>query len=296
MKINEILVPVDFSECSNKAVDFALHLGEKFNAHITLLHVVTLFHEELNEEARLQDFEKIVQSRERWIHEKLKEHKNAADQHNLKVESILLRGFATADKILEYIRENNFDLVIMGSHGRTGIKHLLQGSVSEKVVRLSNIPVLTIHHSTKNYDPKIILVPIDFSKFSKIAVKRAQSFAKLYNAKIIFLHIIEQVIHPAFYAASIESVFQIDPDLKQRTLKKLKEFVDISGIESDYLVLEGKAYKEIVETAKENNVDLIVMATRGLTGLDYFLLGSTAERVVRMAECSVLTVARSGNK
>lgn len=296
MKINKILVPVDFSECSNKAVDFALHLGEKFHAHITLLHVVTLFHEEVNEEARLQDLEKIVQSRERWIHEKLKEHKNAADQHNLKLESILLRGFTTADKIMEYIQENNFDLIIMGSHGRTGIKHLLQGSVSEKVVRLSNIPVLTIHHSTKNYDPKTILVPIDFSKFSKIAVERAQFFAQLYSAKIIFLHIIEQVIHPAFYAASIESVFQIDHDLKQRTLKKLKEFVNISGIKSDYVVLEGKAYKDIVETAKENNVDLIVMATRGLTGLDYFLLGSTAERVVRMAECSVLTVARSGNK
>lgn len=296
MKINKILVPVDFSECSNRAVDFALHLGEKFNAHITLLHVVTLFHEEVNEESRLQDLEKIVQSRERWIHEKLKEHKNAADQHNLEVESILLRGFTPADKILEYVQENNFDLIIMGSHGRTGIKHLLQGSVSEKVVRLSNIPVLTIHHSTKNYDPKIILVPIDFSKFSKIAVERAQFFAKTYSAKIIFLHIIEQVIHPAFYAASIESVFQIDHNLKQRTLKKLKEFVDISEIKPDYLVLEGKAYKDIVETAKENNVDLIVMATRGLTGLDYFLLGSTAERVVRMAECSVLTVARSENK
>ena len=296
MKINKILVPVDFSECSNKAVDFALHLGDKFNAHITLLHIVSLFHEDVNEESRLHDFERVIQNREQWINGKLKEHENTADQHRVKVDSVLLRGFTTADKILEYIQENNFDLVVIGSHGRTGIKHLLQGSVSEKVVRLSNIPVLTIHHSAKNYDPKIILVPIDFSKFSKIAMERAQFFAQLYNAKIIFLHIIEQVIHPAFYAANIESVFQIDPSLKKRTLNKLKEFVDLPEIKSEYLVLEGKAYKEIVETANKKKVDLIVMGTQGLTGLDYFLMGSTAERVVRLAECSVLTVARPANK
>lgn len=296
MKIKKILVPVDFSECSNKAVEFAMHFGDKFNAHITLLHIVSLFHEDVNEESRLHDFESVIQKREQWINGKLKEHENTADQHEVKIDSVLLRGFTTADKILEYIQENNFDLVIMGSHGRTGIKHLLQGSVSEKVVRLSKIPVLTIHHSTKNYDPKIILVPIDFSKFSKIAVERAQFFARLFNAKIIFLHIIEQVIHPAFYAANIESVFQIDPGLKKRTFNKLKEFVDLVEIKSEYLVLEGKAYKEIVETAKKKKVDLIVMGTQGLTGLDYFLMGSTAERVVRLAECSVLTVARSGNK
>lgn len=296
MKINKILVPVDFSECSNKAVEFTLHLGEKFNSHITLLHIVSLFHEDVDQENRLHDFEKVIQKREQWISDKLKEHENTADQHKVKVDSVLLRGFTTADKILEYTQENNFDLVVMGSHGRTGIKHLLQGSVSEKVVRLSKIPVLTIHHSAKNYNPKVILVPIDFSKFSKIAVELAQFFAKLYNAKIIFLHVIEQVIHPAFYAANIESVFQIDPDLKKRTLKKLKEFVALPAIKFEYMVLEGKAYKEIVETAIKKKVDLIAMGTQGLTGLDYFLMGSTAERVVRMAECSVLIVARSANK
>jgi nucleotide-binding universal stress UspA family protein len=295
LNIKKILVPVDFSECSNKAVDFALHLGEKFNAHITLLHVVTLFHEDVNEDTRLQDYEKIVQIKEQWINGKLKEHQITADQHKVNIESVLLRGFTASDKILEYIQENNFDLVVIGSHGRTGIKHFLQGSISEKVVRLSNIPVLTIHHSTKKYQPEIILVPIDFSKFSKIAVEYALFFCRQFHSKIIFLHIIEQVIHPAFYAASIESVFQVDPELKQRTLKKLAEFVNTSEVEAEYLVLEGKAYIEIVDTAKERNVDLVVMATQGLTGLDYFLMGSTAERVVRMTDCSVLTIARSEN-
>jgi len=261
-------------------------LAEKFRAQIKLLHIVTLFHEDVGEETRLKEYEKRIQ-------DKLKGHKNEATQKGIGVKSVLLRGFSAADKVLEHIDQNKFDLVVMGSHGRTGIKHLLQGSVSERVVRLSPIPVLTIHHSIKKFAPKTVLVPIDFSKFSKIAVDRGTFWAELFNAKVILLHVVEQVVHPAFYAASVESMFQIDRDLKDRTTKKLKEFTGKSGIPAEYLVVEGKAYNEIVECANEENVDLIVMATRGLTGLDYFLMGSTAERVVRMAECSVLTVARS---
>lgn len=286
MKINKILVPVDFSEFSDRAVKAAIQLAQKFQAQITLLHVVTLFHEDVEEEKRLKNYEKRIQG-------KLKDHKSEATKKGIGVESVLLRGFSASDKVLEYIDQNKFDLVVMGSHGRTGIKHLLQGSVSERVVRLSSIPVLTIHHSEKKFSPKTILVPIDFSKFSKIVVNRGKYWAELFDAKVIFLHVVEQVVHPAFYAASIESMFQIDRNLKERTTKKLKEFTGKSGISAEYLVAEGKAYHEIVECANEKNVDLIVIATRGLTGLDYFLMGSTAERVVRMAECSVLTVARS---
>jgi len=289
MEIKKMLIPVDFSEFSNRAVSYAINLSERFNAEITLLHVVTLFHEDVKEESLLENYEK-------RIHRKLKDHKSAVNKKGVAVESVLLRGFSAADKILEFIQENDFDLVVMGSHGRTGIKHLLHGSVSERVVRLSSIPVLTIHHSTKKFDPRTILVPIDFSKFSKTVAKEGIFLAQLFNAKIIFLHVIEQIVHPAFYAASIESIFQIDPGLKARALEKLKAFVNGIDLPCEYLVIEGKAYKEIVDRANEKKADLIVMATRGLTGLDYFLMGSNTERVVRMAECSVLTVARSDKK
>jgi nucleotide-binding universal stress UspA family protein len=286
MKIRNLLVPVDFSEFSNRAVSYAISLSEIFNARITLLHVVTLFHEDVKEESLLKKYESKIQ-------QKLKLHQSAANKKGVEVESVLLRGFSAADKILEFIQENDFDLVVIGSHGRTGIKHLIHGSVSERVVRLSPVPVLTIHHSTKKFDPRTILIPIDFSKFSKTVAQEGISLAQKFNAKIIFLHVIEQVMHPAFYAASIESIFQIDPALKARALERLKAFVDGIHLPSEYLVIEGKAYKEIADCAREKKADLIVMATRGLTGLDYFLMGSNAERVVRMAECSVLTVARS---
>lgn len=286
MKIEKILVPVDFSEFSDRAVKAAIQLGEKFDAQIALLHVITLFHEDVDEETRLKNYEKKIEG-------KLGAHKTAATKKGVGVKSTLLRGFSAADIILEYVEQNDFGLIVMGSHGRTGIKHLLHGSVSERVVRLSSIPVLTIHHSIKEFSPKKILVPVDFSKFSKVAVDRGNFWGELFGAKIIFLHVIEQFAHPAFYAANVESLFQIDQDLKDRTTQKLREFVGKKAPNGEYLVAEGKAYSEIVDCANEKDVDLIVMATRGLTGLDYFLMGSTAERVARMAECSVLTVARS---
>lgn len=286
MKINKILVPVDFSEFSDRAVKAAILLAEKFQAKLMLLHVVTLFQEDVDEETRLKKYEKRIET-------KLKDHKDDAAKKGIGVESLLLRGFSASDKILEYIEQKNFDLVVMGTHGRTGIKHFLYGSVSERVVRLAPIPVLTVHHSVKKFSPRKILVPIDFSRFSKIAVDRGILWAEIFGAKLLFLHVVEQTVHPAFYAASVESMFQIDRELKQRTKKKLQEFVGEAKSGAEFLVVEGTAYKEIVDAAKEKKADLIVMATRGLTGLDHFLLGSTAERVVRMAECSVLTVARS---
>jgi nucleotide-binding universal stress UspA family protein len=289
MKIKKILVPVDFSEFSNRAVNYAIRLSERFNARIILLHTVTLFHEDVKEESLLKKYED-------EIHRKFKAHKNAADKKGVKVESVLLRGFSAADTILDFIQEKGFDLVVMGSHGRTGIKHLLLGSVSERVVRLSPIPVLTIHHSVRKFEPRTILIPIDFSKFSKAVAKKGIFLAQLFKAKVIFLHVVEQVVHPAFYAASIESIFQIDTGLKKRALEKLRAFVNEIKLPAQYLVAEGKSYKEIVDCANKKKADLIVMSTRGLTGLDYFLMGSTAERVVRMAECAVLTMAKADKK
>lgn len=290
MEIKQILVPVDFSEYSDRAVDFALTLAEKLNAAITLFHVIVMFSEDVDEARRLKEYEQVVRAREKWIQERLKAHRMEADERGIAVKSEVRRGFSPADEILEFLAEKDFDLVVMGTHGRTGIKHLIHGSVTERVVRLSPVPVLTVHHAQHEFNPKHILVPIDFSRHSLKAVDYAALLAQQFQAQVTFLHVIEEMIHPAFYAAHMESLFQLDPQLKTRALERLQSFVNRSDLNAQYMVLEGKPYKEILEFANQHNVDLIVMATRGLTGLDYILLGSTAERVVRLAQCAVLTV------
>jgi nucleotide-binding universal stress UspA family protein len=256
---------------------------------------VVLFQDDVGEEQRLQEYEDWIKRREETIHKHMKRNQHRAEEHGLTVESVILRGVNAADVILDYISGQSFDMVIMGTHGRTGLKHLLLGSVAEKVVRLSPLPVITVHRSLQSFRLNRILVPLDFSPYSREAADEAIELSGYFNASVDFIHVIEQDIHPSFYAAGIKSIFQIDKDLEDRVIENMRGFMADQlpeNINADYIVKEGKAHREIVEYAKQSDVDLIVIATHGLTGLDYVLLGSTTEKVVRWAGCPVLTVKR----
>jgi len=293
MEFKKILVPVDFSDCSNKALEYAILFGEKYGASLTLFHVVALFQEDVGETERMQELEEIVKRQEEKIRKQMSGSKERVTARGVSVNTVVQRGINPADTILEFLDEQDFDLVIMGTHGRTGLKHVLQGSVAEKVVRLSPIPVLTIHREVQKYDFDDILVPIDFSAHSLKAVEYATNLAQTFNSRLYFLHVIEQEIHPSFYAAGVTSIFEIDHDLKQRVVQNMQEFVEDfldESMTAEYVVREGKAHREIVEFAKEKGMDLIVIATHGLSGLEYLLLGSTTEKVVRWATCPVFTV------
>jgi len=295
MNFNNIVVPIDFSEFSDKALAYALELAENFGAHLTLLHAIVLFQDDIDEEQRLEEYETLIKKREHRINEQMKSNRQKVHKRGVKVDTVILRGISPADAILDYLNENKSDLVVMGTHGRSGLKHLLYGSVAEKVVRLSSQPVLTVHRSVQKFNLKKLLVPIDFSTYSKQATDYALFLASRFNAQIDFLHVIEQDIHPSFYASGVESIFDIDRGLRNRVLENMKEFLAdqlTKETNCQFFVSEGKAHKEIVEFSKENKTDLIVIATHGLTGLDYILLGSTTEKVVRWATCPVFTVKR----
>ena len=140
---------------------------------------------------------------------------------------------------------------------------------------------------------KKILVPIDYSTHSKTAIQYALEIAPTYNARLQLLHVIEESIHPAFYAAGINSIFQINSQLKSKSKEAIREMlysVGGSDIEADIFVVEGRASSEVIRFAKDKSSDLIIIATHGLTGIDHLLLGSVSEKVVRMAKCPVLTV------
>lgn len=292
MKIKKILAPIDFSEFSDHALSHALFLAEKQNAQLTLLHVYILHQENMNEESFVLEYEKFVKRKEEEIFGLLQEHNKKANVKGISIDSQVVRGFSAAGAILEYINEYEFDVVVMGTHGRTGLKKWLYGSVAEKIVRLSPIPVLTTIGSIKKYAIDKILIPVDFSEYSKQAAKCAISLAQEYGSHLIFLHVIDQNIHPSLFASGVTNIFQFDSELHGRSTTKLKEFAGISEENATFVTVSGKAHQEIVDYAKENEIDLILMATRGLSGLEHTLLGSTSERVVQLAHCPVLTLER----
>jgi nucleotide-binding universal stress UspA family protein len=293
MKFQNILVPIDFSEFSSNVLNYAIGLAEKFHSNLILLHAVVLFEDDVNEEQRLQEYEEWVRKREKNINAHMKKNELRVNQKGISVDSVILRSISAADAILEYLNDHSCDLIIMGTHGRTGLKHIFLGSVAEKIVRLSPIPVLSVHRSVQDFRIENIIAPIDFSIYSKNAADYAISIAENFKAQVNFIHVIEKEIHPSFYASGVESIFQIDTGLQDRVIQNMQGFLEEqlnSDIKPRFMVKEGRAHREIVEYAKEEKADLIVISTHGLTGLEYLLLGSTTEKVVRWASCPVLTL------
>lgn len=140
---------------------------------------------------------------------------------------------------------------------------------------------------------KKILVPIDFSEHSKNALQYAISFAKQYNAELILVYVVEPTIYPADFSFGQIAVPNIEHDLRERGEAELKQLVQTQigeALPARTLVLTGKPFLEIIQTADEENVDLIIIATHGHTGVEHILFGGTAEKVVRKAPCPVLVV------
>ncbi len=140
---------------------------------------------------------------------------------------------------------------------------------------------------------KKILYPTDFSECSKHALKYAISFCKEFKAKLYILHIIDNTyLDPSLYDF-LPSEQNLDIDWEGNANKRIDLLIEseIKGnIEIEKLVGIGTPFVEIINTAKEKEVDLIVIATHGRTGLKYALFGSTAEKVVRKSYCPVLSV------
>lgn len=292
MKFKKILVPIDFSEFSDNAVEFALLMAERFGADVMLLHTVLLFEQDLNEEEHLEAYERLIQQKENERTKKMKSHHKSGEKRGVTVDSVLRRGVSAADSILDYMSGKDFDLVVMGTHGHGGIVKWFHGSVTEKVVRFSPIPVVTVHKDYTREKIEKILVPIDFSEYSHIAIQQGKTIAKEFNAAVEFMHVVEQDAHPEFYSISFEPILKANPGLKKHISENLKKYSGMTEDEAGFVVGEGKVHKEIIKYAEDNDIDLIVMPTRGMSDLEHIIMGSTTERVVRVATCPVLTVRK----
>ncbi len=294
MKIQKILVPVDFSAYSNKALEYAIYWAETFGAELTLVHVNTLFHEHHDYSALLNEYQELVLAREEQIWEWMEAHHQTARRRNVRVAYDVVNGFSAAQTILDYLKRHPFDLVVMGTHGRTGLKHLMQGSVTEKVSRLSPVPVLAIHKDLQDLAINNILVPVDFSEYSRTVVETAVDLARQFGARVQLIHVLERPTPANFdwIVEEMESAFQIDPEVLTKVHQTLRSYIvdDYRQMISES-ILTGHPYEEIINYTRSNRVDLIIMACRGFSRFEYFWLwGSNTERVLRLAPCPVLAL------
>jgi nucleotide-binding universal stress UspA family protein len=293
---SRIIVPTDFSRNAAQGVNYAVALAHQAGAKVALLHVIDwpIIPAELG--AFMIDEDKAVglaQSRLRKLAQ-------------LNVPDALLERTAVRigrphQEIARSAQSLKADLIVISSHSG-GLKRTMLGSTAERVVRHAPCPVLTVKPGVGGKTPKRtsrslasrinrILVPVDFSEASKAAVAFAVNLARMMRAGITLLYVAEPLAVGVF-SRFPDELARHGSRAKQEAREKLEALAASTGdgIKIGVLVRQDVPHRGIVETAREQRSDLIVLPTRGLTGLKHIVLGSTAERVVRHASCPVLVV------
>jgi universal stress protein A len=142
MQIKTILCPIDFSEISANALEYAVFLASHHHAELLMLHVVEQLHEFEHYQILVLTPQELAEEMEKQAHEKLTKLTEQIKK-TIKVETVVRQGKPFVE-IIKEAKEKDMDLIVMASHGRTGVSHMLMGSVAEKVVRKANCPVLIV--------------------------------------------------------------------------------------------------------------------------------------------------------
>ena len=191
-------------------------------------------------------------------------------------------------EIIKACRAWDAHMIVVGVSPRGTDRFL--GSTGERVLRKSPVPVLLVKREFLP-GPKTVLIPIDFSPASRDAAREALALVRGFGGRAIFLHVLDiSYLYPAAYG--VEPV--ILPPVKPEDIEpEWQEFLDalpLTGITWEKQTTEGPAARQIAEAATVLKADLVVIGTHGRTGVAHMLLGSVAEAVLRLTECSVLTV------
>lgn len=314
--IQSILLARDFSPVSSRALRYSVDLARRTGATLHILHAQVLHSDPLTSGTSAT-----APGDEDLIRDQLSKYDNgdsvlSGEGKDIEVVEAVVRDVAAAPAILQYASENDVDVICVGTHGRRGIRRFLLGSVAEEVVRRADRPVISVRapedESTAFEAPSRILVPTDFSDPSRVALHHAVELAKIYDARVDVLHVVQQSLHPAFYVGGVTDIRDIDPNIEEKVEDRLADFLEETFAEqSARSSLRGPAVEtappmvdvdvtphvvigtidtEVPAFIDDHENDLVVMSTKGQTGLDRVLLGSVAEKIVRMAPCPVLTV------
>ena len=294
--IKRVLCPIDFSDCSRRALDHALAIGRWFGAAVDVLHVTpeVLIAGRAEMQMRLE-----VLRTEAYADttEQAKRFVQDAGTSDLKVHVAVERG-DPATVIVAAAPSSEAGMVVMGTHGRSGFERLLLGSITERVLRRVRCPLLTVPpHAVEAAERPMfarILCPVDFSVDSALALEFAASLAEATGGGVIVLHAIEEFAdEPREYRRLSDPEYRRQLEEEARNL--LRSAVPSRGDRTrpaEELVVAGRASKEILRVAAERGMDAIVMGVHGRNVVDRLLLGSTTDRVVRAASCPVVTIRR----
>jgi len=277
--IQRILVPTDLSDFSDLALDYALLFQERLGAQVTLMYAeefTFVFTGEYPVGYYFEDVNAMKKHASKLLHEYVKEHiPSTCPVATMLVDDTPARAIVrTADDL-------NIDLIIMGTHGRHGIHRAFLGSVTERVLRETQRPVMTVlpKEGTPRGQAKIdtILCPVNFTTVAREALENASAIAAALDAQLIVMNVIEGDI----------------PIPGQE--KRFSAWIDLllpSRTRYERIIIQGNPATRVLETADQLGADLIVVGAQHKLFKDSTVIGTTTERITRFARQPVLTVVR----
>lgn len=294
----KILCPVDFSQGSDYAMNYADDLARIIDAEVHCVHVINPAPYMSVMEGVYVPSGSVEASAER-----IEEHVREIFEKTLRRYDLMhlqaLGHFVHGDPAGEIVilaDELDADYIVLTTHGRTGFDHWVFGSTCEKIVRLSHVPVITLKHpdgklgiEESSLAFKRILCPLDFSEFSKKALVRARALCKRFDGTLVLAHAVDtRLEYPMLEPGIGVHDFMHRERDAQAYLDEVAE--SIEDVFTEVRVVAGNPYKALVQVMREEEIDMVVMTTHGYRGLTHVLLGSNAERLVRMAPCPVMTI------
>jgi len=296
VQFKNILCATDFSDFSNQTVNYGVALANEFGARLIVCHVIDLSSVAIYGEFQLDP----VGQQNRIIEDATEQLETLTGDQPVEWEPLITVG-KPADEILRAVDEKDIDLVISATRGRSGLKRLILGSVTERLMLTLPCPLLVLRSPEHDFlsvpDREIklkkILVGCDFSPDSGQALNHALSLAQEFQAELHLANVIEPPAQPNLLKGETSATEEIQEDYRILLSQKLKDMVPEEArnwCTPQTSILEGQPYEELAKYAESNAIDMIVMGIRGHGLVKTLFLGSTTDRVVRRAPCPVLSV------
>ncbi len=271
--MKRILVPTDFSTHADNALRVAARIAKKQNCEILLLHMLEIpnqMNDAITGAAGIPEIMLFI----RKANETLENETQKSFLNGIPVTQHVQFEKAS-EGILSFIKKYEIDLIVMGSHGVTGIEEILMGSNTEKVVRLSEVPVLVIKNNTLEFEKPHFVFASDFTNEIKTPFKKMLEFTTIFDAKLSLVMICTP---NSFKTTKIAQ-------------KILNDFITEFNIKnySTHVYNDTNIEKGIINFTNEINADLIGLCTHGRTGLSHFFTGSISEDLVNHAAKPVIT-------
>ncbi len=273
----KIVVPLDGSELAEIALPYAEELAGRLGSQITLFSVL-----ESAEAVEYQECQSYIEKITRDTKHNAEKYLEQPAGKSITVGSATRVGYP-ADSIISYVNKGDFKLIIMATHGRSGIGRWALGSVADKVVRSTiRQPLMLIRARGTHADVqeknilKKVLVPLDGSTRSQVVIPYIAEIASRLAAELTVLH----VVSPDNQSVSEAESY----------LKRICSLLEEEGITNAYKVRTGDAAEEIINLADELNIDMVAMSTHGRTGLSAWALGSVAQKVLMGGKTPLLLV------